>query len=311
MIDLSKLASGDVELQVFKKGEVIFEADAPSNGTMYILFVGEVDVYKNYGQQGEICVATLVASDFFGEMSLFLDKKRTATVVVREDASVLVIDQEGMLEFLKKQPELAFSFMQTLCTRLENTNTSAAQNRLSYEQDVSSLITENSKMDTILNLDPLTGVYNRRYFRDVAKLLIDASASQGKTSYISIFDLDHFKKVNDTHGHDAGDHVLITFAKMVNGAIRADDLFARYGGEEFIMLISAETNEEAFAAFERVRKKTCAKPIVFRETEIPVTTSIGVAPLTSGSQLDSAITLADEALYEAKASGRNRTIMSS
>ena len=308
MVDIEKLATSDMKQEMFEKGTIIFNDGDPSDYKMYVLLDGHVGVYKNHGMTGEICIATLSKGDFFGEMSLFLNKARTATIVVAEDVTLLVLDRINIFEFLKNQQDTAFSLIQTLCWRLDSTNASAADNRASYEQDLTALVLENSKMETIVNTDSLTGAYNRRYFREVSRLLIDTATRIGKHSYIVMFDLDFFKKINDTYGHDAGDYVLITFAKMVNEIIRSDDIFARYGGEEFIMLVSCTGKEDAMMLVERIRQSVCHAPFEFGDSKIAVSTSVGGAVVSAGSDLDMAISFADIALYKAKHEGRNRTV---
>ena len=308
MINIEALMNGEARTEKFEKGNIIFRDGEPSDNKMYILIEGAAGVYKNYNMPGEICVATLAKGDFFGEMSLFLNKERTATIVAKDDMVLFVIDSTDVFEFLKTQQDIVFSLLQTLCLRLDSTNTNAADNRVSYEQDLTTLIDENSKMETIMKIDPLTGVYNRRHFREVAKLLIDTATRTDRFSFIVMFDLDFFKKINDTYGHDAGDHVLITFAQLVSNIVRSDDIFARYGGEEFILLISCASPDDAMMLVERIRQSICKKPVEFKDSKISVSASIGVAAVSSGSDLDVAISFADLALYRAKHNGRNRTV---
>jgi len=306
MIDIKKLAEDKTPLEQFNSGDVIFDDGDASDNKMYIIFEGCVDVYKNYGQQGEICITTLYPGDFFGEMSLLLDKGRTATIVAKEDVSAFMLDHTNILKFLKDQPETALLFMRTLATRLVATNTSFSDNSVRYEKNVEILNEEKSKAQDAANTDSLTGIYNRRYFTEQAPQMIDAEGND--TSYVILFDLDFFKKVNDTYGHQAGDHVLIVFAQMVRSMVRRGDIFARYGGEEFIMQINGVSESDALAMVERVRERICEDPIEFEGLKIPVSSSIGVAAVSSSENFNDAIAAADIALYRAKIEGRNRTV---
>jgi len=121
-----------------------------------------------------------------------------------------------------------------------------------------------------------------------------------------MFDVDHFKRVNDTYGHLAGDYVLTQLATVVKGKIRREDVFARYGGEEFVIVLPEIDGPNAAAFGEKVRKLIERAPFRFEETPIGVTVSIGIASLM-GEEGDGAdlVKRADDKLYEAKESGRN------
>ena len=309
MIDVSKLSAHGTNVEKYYKGKVIFYDGSPANDKMYIIMSGSAGIYKNYGQQGEICVATLLPGDFFGEMSLFLQKDRSATIVAAENTSVFTVSSSDVLEFLQTNPETTFSFIQTLCTRLYNTNDNAAIDRLRYVQDISVLNNEKLELETTANTDSLTGIYNRRYFIENAGGLVDAANRRNRLSYIVFFDLDHFKKVNDTYGHPAGDQVLIGVSDIVAASTRASDIFARYGGEEFILLINCAQPEDVMPLVERIRLNICADPIEHEDMLIRITTSIGIAPITNSLELIDAISNADQALYQAKKAGRNRTVL--
>lgn len=159
--------------------------------------------------------------------------------------------------------------------------------------------------------DPLTGIYNRRFFMELAAFQMARSTRGSIDSFVIIFDLDHFKSVNDTHGHLAGDRVLIDVSQRVKNAIRPYDVLGRYGGEEFIILMTDTkelSKENAMSAVERIRREICKAPVVFEGVEIPVSASFGMAYATPSNDLPSAIKFADEALYVAKETGRNRLV---
>jgi diguanylate cyclase (GGDEF)-like protein len=127
-------------------------------------------------------------------------------------------------------------------------------------------------------------------------------------SYIALLDLDHFKRVNDTYGHLAGDMVLKTIAQRIKKIVRPYDLFGRYGGEEFVLFMSDLNRQDAIQAMERFRLEVCNESVIFEETVIPVSASFGVSPVTPYFDLETALKRADESLYKAKESGRNRVI---
>ncbi|MFP4597271.1 MAG: GGDEF domain-containing protein [Persicimonas sp.] len=157
--------------------------------------------------------------------------------------------------------------------------------------------------------DPLTGLYNRAYFdRQAASELRYARRHNTRVGLI-LFDLDHFKEVNDTHGHLAGDAVLEQLGAALTETIRVEDFMARYGGEELAMICRGLTAEQTFRAAERLRQMIAQTVCTYEDLRLNITASAGVAsfPETPANSLDELIGAADEALYRAKAEGRNRT----
>ena len=155
--------------------------------------------------------------------------------------------------------------------------------------------------------DPLTGVHNRRYLETHLGTLIENAADAHKPLALMILDIDHFKSVNDTFGHDAGDDVLRGFAARVKPVIRGIDVFCRLGGEEFIIVMPDTTLDIAGRVAERVRRAVgdMLFPIGTGGRQIAVTVSIGLAERRNGREADVILKRADRALYRSKASGRN------
>ncbi|MCO6178568.1 GGDEF domain-containing protein [Ciceribacter sp. RN22] len=152
-------------------------------------------------------------------------------------------------------------------------------------------------------IDALTGVFNRRAFSDH----VDGCRRRGVGGAIALLDLDHFKRVNDTYGHGAGDKVLCAFVAMVQDILPQDAVFGRLGGEEFAVYLPARNRGEAHAVCERLRRAAEALPVDWKGNRLTLTVSIGLCgDVPAGVDLGVVLGLADRALYAAKRNGRNR-----
>lgn len=158
-------------------------------------------------------------------------------------------------------------------------------------------------------IDPLTGLYNRRYMMNKLGQLLNRSAQGHSPVSIAAFDIDHFKAVNDTHGHDAGDVVLQEFAKRLKDNVRPMDVVCRHGGEEFLVIMPGTPGDMACSAAERIRRSVAGEMFQIDEANVSlsITVSAGVATEEVGSKSsDDLLKRADDALYKAKNAGRNR-----
>lgn len=170
------------------------------------------------------------------------------------------------------------------------------------------------RLDRSLELaitDQLTGLYNRRFIDAQLQPLVQRAHCGGDSVSIMLIDLDHFKRCNDTYGHDIGDAVLREFAVRLASNVRPSDFACRMGGEEFLVIMPRTGGDIACMAAERVRRQTCASPFNAPGLAMPldVTVSIGVACSDwSGDDVDALLKRADEALYQAKNAGRNRVV---
>ena len=158
--------------------------------------------------------------------------------------------------------------------------------------------------------DPLTKAYNKKYFVDQLGVEIAYAKRHRTPLSLVIFDLDHFKRINDTYGHVAGDMVLMELAELVQAMLRTEDVFARYGGEEFAIILRGIALSDAGVLAERLRAAVEQRPFVNSGQRLPVTVSVGVAEFDE--QVEDSIGLveaADGALYAAKQSGRNKVLL--
>jgi two-component system cell cycle response regulator len=158
--------------------------------------------------------------------------------------------------------------------------------------------------------DPLTGLYNRRYMESHLGSLVEQAASRGKPLTVLILDIDYFKAINDTHGHDAGDDVLREFSVRIRKSIRGIDLACRYGGEEFVIVMPETDMAVATMVAERLRRRIATEPFPIQQgsSELEVTISAGISSLGTDDSAAKILKRADQALYRAKRDGRNRVV---
>ncbi len=158
--------------------------------------------------------------------------------------------------------------------------------------------------------DGLTGLYNRRYFETHLETLMEKAVESRRPLGVIMVDIDHFKRINDTYGHDAGDDVLRQFARRLQASVRGIDLACRYGGEEFVIVMPDADIAVARTVGERLLTHIAGEPFLVSNGQrlIDVTVSVGVAELQDGDRADLILKRADEALYRAKREGRNRVI---
>jgi diguanylate cyclase (GGDEF)-like protein len=171
--------------------------------------------------------------------------------------------------------------------------------------DISDTMSQHLILEKRATLDKLTGAYNRDFFEHNIDQIIENTFAQQMEVGLVMFDIDHFKSVNDTYGHDVGDDVLIAFAQTVNQATRHDDILIRWGGEEFILVIAIDSIEKLAKVTESIRRKIERVDILENRK---VTASFGITLYRKDEAIDIAIKRADTALYNAKANGRNCVI---
>ena len=161
------------------------------------------------------------------------------------------------------------------------------------------------QLEDLAMTDPLTGILNRRHFSTLVRRELAEASRQDRSTELIIYDLDFFKKINDTYGHDAGDYVLCSVVETVKIQLRSYDIFARYGGEEFVIFTAMGCQEDLSALALRLREAIMDTKVVYEGTSIPITASFGIVLIPPGTDYESAMRAADEALYRAKSGGRN------
>lgn len=227
--------------------------------------------------------------------------------------------------FYDDEPEISFDMKDLLYYEISEENLSfrlymlAQKHLCSYHDEIVNLIlqgasvalTRQLKMENLRDaavIDSLTGCYNRREFENQLNRNISGAMRHKTKLSVFMFDLDHFKKINDTYGHPAGDKVLQEVTAIVKQNMRTGDILARYGGEEFIAVLPETDKIKAMELADRLRVKIAGKVISHGKDRIKITASFGVAEMSRNADMGKIIQDADAMLYKAKLNGRN-TVM--
>jgi diguanylate cyclase len=176
------------------------------------------------------------------------------------------------------------------------------------ESKIETLKKELEALRGLVHVDHLTGALNRSgldeaYAREAAR-----ADRRDAALGVALIDVDDFKRINDNHGHQAGDAALVHFAQVIRRTIRPSDVMVRFGGEEFLFLLPDSGPEQTASALSRLQHDLGRSPLVYMEHKLPMTFSAGIAVRKTGETSDAVITRADRALYQAKGKGKNRTV---
>ncbi|WP_194721836.1 sensor domain-containing diguanylate cyclase [Noviherbaspirillum malthae] len=192
--------------------------------------------------------------------------------------------------------------------KLSQTRAHLKRNEQELKRQLDEINSLQARLQEQATRDALTGLYNRRYCDETLERELARCRRNGQELSILMIDVDHFKQINDSYGHQAGDEVLRALAFLLNEQVRASDVACRYGGEEFLVLLPGAGPESALQRAEAWREAFSAVPIRFGPHEIRATLSTGIAAYPShGAEPQTLLRAADMALYQAKADGRNRT----
>jgi len=173
--------------------------------------------------------------------------------------------------------------------------------------EVDNLRNQISELSELVSTDALTGLFNFRHFKTVLQAEMDRSKRSGIPTSLVMVDVDHFKAINDSYGHEAGNLALKSLADILSSEVRTTDIVCRYGGEEFAMVFPETHLNLAVKVADRIRKQISSEPVVIGDDEIKLTVSMGASVYMKFSVLDfnDFVASVDKYLYEAKQSGRN------
>lgn len=189
-----------------------------------------------------------------------------------------------------------------------NIHTQLESQMFNANETIKALHQQVSILEKTSNIDPLTGVLNRRAL-DTYLNAICTTGNKHSDTHIMLIDIDNFKVVNDGYGHLAGDRVLVFLAKLVNNLLREGDKLFRYGGEEFLVVLNRSNELACTKVAERIIKSVRANTLFYKEHKIKITLSIGATKLAEADTVDSFVDRADRALYQAKGNGKDQLVV--
>jgi len=278
--------------------EVIMEADTYNNH-VFLLLSGTVSVLILEDGSDDPVSVHLYPGESFGEFSVIDGQLVSAKVVAREPTTLLVIDGPVFWSLVETSMQLSHNVMAMLAFRMRHGNVTIADS-----------VKLQRKYKHHATVDALTGLRNRRWFDNVLERQLGRSTFNQQTTSLIMMDIDHFKAVNDTYGHVAGDQVLSAVGGAIHAGLRPTDLSARYGGEEFVIILPDTPLAGAVLVAERLRENMESMDISLdtHDETLQVTVSVGVAAAKQDEPAISLVDKADDALYRAKEGGRNRVI---
>lgn len=283
--DLERLAEA-IQPQSFPPETNIVEIGEPGH-SLFLIMEGTVQVLYP-ARSADYELARLTEGDFFGEMAILNSMARSATVRSVESVKVMVLEKDDFQKIMAGSPSVAAKLLETLSVRIRNA-----------DEQISGLSEKAMR-------DPLTALLNRRAFHERLAEEADRARRYGDQFSLVLLDIDRFKLVNDTFGHDIGDEVLRWVGRVLTEHTRAADTPFRIGGEEFAILAPATPAHMAFDVAERLISLVAeARPPV--ELKLKITMSAGYAACPDqGNSAAILYSLADQALLRAKSEGRNR-----
>lgn len=268
----------------------------PEHPIRRLLIVLEGSLEVRLQSQGGNFSDTISAGHCAGEMSIFDNVKPSAFVFAKTHCKLLIIKPEIALAMINASHDLCLNFLHMLSQRIRNNNQVVCAEEYHIR-----CIEENAKVDS------LTGLHNRRWLEEMYGREIARSNAGNFDLSAIMLDIDHFKNVNDSYGHLAGDQVLIAVAQTVVDSLRPSDMPVRYGGEEITIFLPGTSTDNAKVIAERLRKNVEKKEIKLPSGKIiHVTISVGFTERIPDDSVASIIERADQALYHAKENGRNR-----
>lgn len=286
-----------------KKNEKLF-SEGDEGNEFFIVKSGSIasSIKCQDGSQREIAI--FKPQDFFGEMSIFENAPRSATCYAKEDSVLFEFQKTNFFKLLEAHPDFAIRIMY----KMLNVTTQRLRNTGNFLSDMVRWGNDASKRAIT---DELTGLYNRRYLENALETYFQISRAGNKPLTMIMVDLDYFRDINNLYGHETGDKAIIEVANTFRKHLRKQDSMARYGGDEFTLILRDTEQKDAFDLAEKIRMEM-KEIALLKQLNGKINTlslSMGVAAFPKNA--DSLAGLrqkADQALYKAKESGRDRVI---
>jgi len=297
------------KLRRYATGEAIVTAGEPGE-SMFFLVEGAAEARLEGGGR----VRSYVPGSYFGELS-FINPghRRSISIVATSEAALHELDQQSIQALMGSHPRAIFTLLRRTCAFLVDAEraliTDLRKQNAELQETIKKLDFTSRRLsqeEQTARTDGLTGLYNRRGFDGEAPTFLERAQALGLGLALIAMDLDHFKPVNDTLRHAAGDEVLRQVGKILREQVRKSDLPCRVGGDEFIIVLSDLDEEAARARAEQLRAAIGQMPHPGNERGIRCTATLGGTLYRPGETLAELMHRADEALYAVKRAGRNR-----
>lgn len=298
--------------RIEKKPELIFDKKIQKDIEDFISKRFEKDKQIVIERTSDITKFVILMEQLLNEAITSNGSSSQTVLNIREKIESIHLDDNGIDALTKLQVELinAASLIEKEMNSVTNKLQTGKSQVQQLEEKIKSLEEELNKSKTESMKDHLTGLLTRRAYEEEIKKIESYYQRTDNIQYaIVFFDLDHFKNLNDTYGHECGDVVLSTFGKILNKHTRDHDIVVRYGGEEFVAIVHFNLNRELLQYLKRIKTIVTENSFLYKDKKIKVTFSAGVALRASFDSYENALQKADKLLYQAKESGRNKIIL--
>ncbi len=295
-------------IKIGNSPELIFESDIQHEIEKFIDERIKLDQQELEKKAKEITLLMTYMTKFLGETIDINSKGSDHISQIAKEIEGIDANDSKTLKIMQGKLVGAAKTIETHISQSTESLKNGQESVIALQAKVELLEKELQAVRKESEVDHLTGLLTRRWYERQSKRF-DENYQRNKTDYaIVFFDIDHFKKVNDLYGHDAGDVILSTFAKVLLKSTRDTDILGRYGGEEFIALVQFKDISELYNYMERIKAIVTNHRFKYENIKIPITFSAGVTIRSLNASHDHSVKKADELLYKAKESGRNKII---
>ena len=295
----------EIELQN-KKFETIYNTSQDGLAILDINTTEFLEVNRAYVEKTGYSQEELLGKNCF-DMIYHEDVEESKLAIEKVRKQGVITDFEKRC--IKKDGTLFHVSMSTTILDDNKTMLASVKDITKHKELIQSLKESQAELKQLASTDPMTNLYNRRYFTEMAEAIFDVAKRNDTPTSTIILDIDNFKNVNDTYGHEVGDEVIISLAKTLQKESRKSDVVSRWGGEEFVILLANTNSDGALVISEKIRKAIEESVHILADNQkLNYTVSIGVSEVNNkeDESIASSISRADKALYRAKENGRNR-----